>query len=63
MRVYKDGRQIQEAEIRLDQAAPDARIAPPSAWKNGHAFAGKICGFSIWRGALDAAAIRGLVGG
>jgi len=63
LRLYVQGQEVGQAKVTLTRAAMQPRIAPPSAWKDGAAFQGKVADFTIAGNVLSAAEIAKLAAG
>jgi alpha-mannosidase len=60
-RVYKNGLEVGNAEIILNDASPVAKLGPPPPWRNGgFTLGGRIKGFTLWNRALSAEMIAAL---
>ena len=47
LRLYVQGQEVGKLATALTRAAMQPRVAPPSAWKDGAAFKGKVAEFTI----------------
>ena len=63
LRLYKNGTEIKSAPATLSDAAATVKIAPRGPWDNGHRFAGKVAGFTVWDRALGADSLKSLLAG
>ena len=53
LRLYVQGQEVGKLATALTRAAMQPRVAPPSAWKDGAAFKGKVAEFTITDNALS----------
>jgi len=60
LRLYVDGSEIAQLATKLTRAAMQPRVGPPSAWKEGAGFQGKVADFLIDDQALSSAEIAKL---
>ena len=60
LKVFKDGKELASASVRLADAAAIARVGPPAPWSYGHRLAGKVAGFTLWTQALPASSVAAL---
>jgi len=60
LRLFVQGQEVAVAPTTLTRAAMQPRVAPPSAWKDGAAFNGKVADFTITDSALPPAEIANL---
>jgi alpha-mannosidase len=60
IRVYKNGEQIAEKQVELEDDQATARVMPPDAWERKRVFQGEVRDFTIWDQDLSPAAIRRL---
>lgn len=62
LRLYVDGKEAGQLATKLTRAAMQPRVGPPSTWKNGAAFQGRVANFFIQDSALSAAEVGKLAG-
>jgi len=60
LRLYVNGNEVAKLATALTRAAMQPRVAPPSTWKEGSAFKGKVAEFTIADTALTPAEIAKL---
>lgn len=60
LKLFKDGRELATQRTVLYDAAPVAKVGPPTPWPNGHRLAGKIAGFAVWSQALSPGSVAAL---
>jgi hypothetical protein len=57
LRLYVNGKEVNQADLKLTRAAMQPMVAPPSPWKDGAGYHGNVANFTIQERALSSGEI------